>query len=80
MFVCVGTKPQDTLTATVFDLNEKGQVKVDGSDLSVVGQSDAYAIGDCCDYEQEKMAVHAMDHGALVADNINLALGGRRAY
>ena len=42
-------------------------------------QSDAYAIGDCCDYEQEKMAAHAVDHGALVADNINLALGGRRA-
>ena len=46
--------------------------------LSLSGQEDAYAIGDCCDYDQEKMAAHAGDHGTLVADNINLALGGRK--
>ena len=49
VFVCVGTEPQSGLTSAVFDLNEKGQVKVDRTDLSVVGQarrfSEEYCVG-----------------------------------
>ena len=62
----------------MFDLNELGHIKV-LPDLRVAGHEDAYAIGDCCDFKQEKMAAHAADHGTLVADNINLVLGGKDA-
>ncbi len=76
VFVCIGMKTTTGLTSTLFDLNERGQIRVQ-PDLRVVGQEEAYAIGDCCDFDQEKMAAHAEDHGKLVADNINLALAGK---
>jgi NADH dehydrogenase FAD-containing subunit len=81
VFKCIGMKTRTEVTSALFDLNDMGQVKVQ-SDLRVVGQEDAYAIGDCCGYEQEKMAAHAEDHGILVAENINLALAGKdgKAY
>ena len=76
VFTCIGMKIQTELSSQLFDLNEMGHIKV-LPDLRVVGQEDAYAIGDCCDFKQEKMAAHAADHGKLVADNINLVLGGQ---
>ena len=76
VFTCIGMKIQTDLSSKVFDLNELGHIKV-LPDLRVVDQEDAYAIGDCCDFKQEKMAAHAADHGKLVADNINLVLGGK---
>ena len=109
VFTCVGNKTRMDLTSAAgLDLNEWGQVRVDRTDLHVIGKNTsksqvipfvfsdavsepesivifissgkegAYAIGDCCDYDQEKMAAHAVDHGTLVADNINLSLGGRQ--
>lgn len=78
VFTCVGIKIQTELSSQVFDLNELGHIKV-LPDLRVAGHEDAYAIGDCCDFKQEKMAAHAADHGTLVADNINLVLGGKDA-
>jgi len=76
VFTCIGMKMQTELSSTVFELSEMGEIKV-LPDLRVVGQNDAYAVGDCCDLKQEKMAAHAADQGTLVANNINLALGGK---
>lgn len=76
VFTCIGMKIQTELSSQVFDLNELGHIKV-LPDLRVAGHEDAYAIGDCCDWKQEKMAAHAADHGTLVANNINLVLGGK---
>ena len=46
------------------------------------GLEDVFAIGDCCNFPQHKMAAHAGDHGETVADNIKRPLQGytRKEY
>ncbi len=62
-------------------LDENGLVKVT-PELLVEGLEHVYAIGDCCNTDQEKMAAHAQNQGESVCRNIALALAGseKRPY
>ncbi len=36
-----------------------------------------FAVGDCCDTDQEKMAAHAQTQGEVAADNVVRSIQGR---
>lgn len=44
--------------------------------MEVEGLSNVFAIGDCANVPQEKMAAHAGDHGELVVKNLIASLKG----
>ena len=50
--------------------------------MLVIGESNVYAIGDCCNTPQEKLAAHACAHARTVACNIWRDIGGKskKAY
>lgn len=49
--------------------NDEGRIKVN-DELMVIGENAIYAIGDCCDTKEVKMAAHCKLHGDLITDNI----------
>jgi NADH dehydrogenase FAD-containing subunit len=55
----------------------RGQVRVDER-LAVHGQGHVYAIGDITDVGEAKMALHAMQHAEVVAQNITAQLRGEQ--
>jgi len=79
MIPCIGNPPKITflhniLPKACFDDNKK--IKVDPY-LEVYKMNDVFAIGDCCNTPEDKMAVYAMNHGELVAGNIIRAAQGQ---
>lgn len=84
MFKAIGLKPNTQLLRTILGdgkIDENNRVKVT-AELLVDGTDKVYAIGDCCNTAQEKMAAHAQNHGETVAENIALELKGKakKAY
>ena len=76
---CTGLRPNISLTKSVFGdnkLDEFGRLKVDEI-LQVIGEDSVYAIGDCCNTDEEKMAAHAGNHGEAVAANLIRELKGK---
>ena len=55
------------LDASKFD--NKNRLKVT-KELLVIGEPNVYAIGDCCNTPEEKLAAHACAHARTVAHNI----------
>ena len=49
--------------------DNKNRLKVT-PELLLVGESNIYAIGDCCNTSEEKLASHACAHARTVAHNI----------
>ncbi len=75
---CPLTHLLPSLFATGSDkVDEKGLVRVT-PELQVEGLEDVYAIGDCCNTDQEKMAAHAQDHGECVGQNIARSVAGHQ--
>ena len=50
-------------------LNENGFLKVNES-FQLLSNSNIFAIGDCCDVNEPKLAVKATGHASIVAYNI----------
>jgi len=73
-----GLGPNTSLTKKIFnqDAFEDGRLKVDEV-LRVAGESNVYAIGDCNNTKEEKMAAHAGTQGSTVASNLLLELQGK---
>ena len=56
-------------------MEKNGQLKVDEY-LRVEGHQDIYAVGDCCNSKDIKLAFTAGMQGGLVASNIKARLAG----
>jgi len=80
---CIGLPPNKDSISRLMDgkLDENHRIKVDEF-LKVEGFSNIYAIGDCCNTPEDKMAAHAENHAKSVAANIVLEASGKplRAY
>lgn len=50
-------------------IDEAGRIKVN-SFLQVEGLTNIYAVGDCCNTKEDKMAAFAGKHGETVAANL----------
>jgi NADH dehydrogenase FAD-containing subunit len=74
-FLCCGSKPCTGMIKDSFPkwLNNKGQVMVN-KNLQVVDNYNIFAIGDCCDTEELKLAFLVMYHAQVVIDNILLIM------
>ena len=69
---CTGLTPNTDIAKEILGegaIDANGRIKVN-SQLRVVNTKNVYAIGDCCNTREEKMAAHAEAHGTLVAKNI----------
>ena len=58
---------KQVLDESKFDKNDR--IKVDRH-LQIIGEENVYAIGDCCNTHEEKLAAHCSTHAQLVANNI----------
>ena len=58
-------------------MEDSGLLKVDEF-LRVEGQENIFAIGDCCNIREMKLAYTAGEHGKLVAANIKAILTGNK--
>jgi len=81
---CIGMPPNKAEVAKLLpatSIDENGRVKVDEY-LAVEGCSNVFALGDCCNTAEHKMAAHAAVHGETVVANILLEAGGKsqKAY
>lgn len=69
---CVGLPPnRESITKLVTSdqIDDNGRIKVNEF-LQVSGHSNIFAVGDCCNTEEHKMAAFAGAHGETVARNI----------
>jgi len=71
VLICIGMKPDLTLSKTVFgtdtfDQNNRLEVN---EFLQVKGHTNVYAIGDCTNTKEFKMAAHAERQGELLGSN-----------
>jgi len=80
---CIGLPPnKDSISQLMAGkLDENNRIKVDEF-LKVEGFSNIFAIGDCCNTSEDKMAAHAQFHAKNVAANIVLEACGKpmKAY
>merc|ERR1712181_124822 len=82
---CIGMPPNKAEVAKLLpasSIDEKtGRAKVDEF-LAVEGCSNVFALGDCCNTPEHKMAAHAAVHAEAVVGNILLEAQGkaRKAY
>ncbi|XP_028278641.1 apoptosis-inducing factor 2-like [Parambassis ranga] len=80
---CTGLKVNATAYASSFNscLADNGALKVNDY-LQVEGFSNVYAVGDCADIKEPKMAYHAGLHAAVAVSNIANSLQGKalKAY
>lgn len=74
---CVGLKINSVAYASSFSgsLAENGALKVN-EHLQVEGHSNVYAVGDCANVKEPKMAYHAALHAEVVVGNICNSLSG----
>uniref|UniRef100_UPI0037E79460 ferroptosis suppressor protein 1 n=1 Tax=Semicossyphus pulcher TaxID=241346 RepID=UPI0037E79460 len=74
---CIGLKINSAAYASSFSgcLAENGALKVN-EHLQVQGFSNVYAVGDCADVNEPKMAYHAGLHAAVAVSNIGNSLSG----
>jgi len=81
---CIGMPPNKAEVAKLLpasSIDETGRAKVDEF-LAVEGCSNVFALGDCCNTPEHKMAAHAAVHAETVVANILLEAEGkaRKAY
>lgn len=72
IFKCTGVVPNTSLTKTLFGttlFDESNLLKVNDF-LQVEGFDNVFAIGDCVNTPEPKMAVHAENHAKLVSANL----------
>ena len=75
---CIGLPPnRDSINKLVdpAHVDEHGRIKVNEY-LQVEGFENIYAIGDCCNTSEDKMAAFAGKHGELVSANLLKELTG----
>ena len=68
---CTGLPPNTTITKDIFEesvFDSNHLIKVNEY-FQVEGHEDIYAIGDCCNTAETKMALHAGKHADLLAKN-----------
>jgi len=77
---CVGLPPNGEVTKSFLpgSLDENNRIKVNKF-LQVEGFTNVYAIGDCCNTPENKMAAYADVHGGIVADSIYKVATGYQA-
>lgn len=75
---CVGLPPNKTSISNLISedkLDQSGRIKVNSS-LQIEGYDNMFAIGDCCNTEENKMAAYAEAHGVhAVKTIINITKG-----
>ena len=79
VITCIGAPPNKSAIAKLIpatSVDAQGRVKVDEF-LGVEGCPDVYALGDCVNTPEHKMAAHAMFHSRAVVANIVLEAGGK---
>jgi len=77
---CTGNGPCTTLTKTVFDsskFDEKSNLLKVNQFLQVEGYDNVYALGDCVNTPEHKMAAHAGTHANCIASNFIKELKGQ---
>ena len=75
---CIGLPPNKASINKLVDpaqIDENGRIKVNEY-LQVEGLTNVYAIGDCCNTTEDKMAAFAGRHGELVSANLLKELTG----
>jgi NADH dehydrogenase FAD-containing subunit len=74
-FICYGGKPYTDFLKESYPnwLNENGRIIVN-KHLQVLDCSNIFAMGDCCNTKEFKLAYLAGMHGEVVANNIDLLL------
>ena len=68
---CTGLPPNTSITEDIFDesaFDSNHLIKVNEY-FQVEGHEEIYAIGDCCNTAEPKMALHAGNHADLLAKN-----------
>ncbi|XP_077938101.1 ferroptosis suppressor protein 1 isoform X1 [Gasterosteus aculeatus] len=75
---CTGIKVNSAAYASSFSscLADNGALKVNDH-LQVTGFSNVFAVGDCADVNEPKMAYHAGLHAAVAVSNISNSLSGK---
>lgn len=75
---CTGLKVNSAAYASSFSgcLADNGALKVNHH-LQVEGFSNVFAVGDCADVKEPKMAYHAGLHAAVAVSNITNSLSGK---
>lgn len=73
---CVGTKASTYFLSSTGWLTEQGLVKVDEA-FRVEGQTDVFALGDCTNSREPKMAYRATEQAKTCANNVKKILKGR---
>ncbi|KAM8893027.1 ferroptosis suppressor protein 1 isoform 1-T3 [Spinachia spinachia] len=75
---CTGLKVNSAAYASSFSgcLAENGTLKVNDH-LQVTGFSNVFAVGDCADVDEPKMAYHAGLHASVAVSNITNSLSGK---
>ncbi|KAG8135300.1 hypothetical protein E2320_008326 [Naja naja] len=78
VILCTGIKINSSAYSSAFrdQLANNGALKVNDY-LQVVGYDNIYAIGDCSDVKEPKMAYHAQLHANVVVTNIINSLTGK---
>ncbi|CAB4059061.1 AIFM2 [Lepeophtheirus salmonis] len=69
---CTGISPEISLTNKIFDDSKFDRFfrLCVTPDLKVEGFDDVYAIGDCCNTDEEKLAIHAENQAECIAHNL----------
>lgn len=76
-FICYGSKPCTNIISSSFPnwLNETGEIKVN-KHFQVLDNVNIFAIGDCCDTKELKLAFNAGFHASVAANNVARLLNG----
>lgn len=75
---CTGLGPRTDLTEKIFDSSKFDSRKLKVTpELLVEGYDNVYAMGDCCNTQEEKMAAHCAYHAQTVATNIYNSIKGQ---
>ena len=79
---CIGLPPNRDSINNLVDsqyIDENGRIKVNGY-LQVEGMKNKkiFAIGDCCNTQEDKMAAYAGKQAELLVNNITMTLRGYR--
>ncbi|XP_047458442.1 apoptosis-inducing factor 2 [Mugil cephalus] len=78
LLCCTGCRVNSSAYASAFadSMADNGALKVNAH-LQVAGFSNVYAVGDCADVNEPKMAYHAGLHAAVAVSNIDNSVRGK---
>ena len=79
---CIGLPPNTNSIKNLVDdkyIDENGRIKVDGYlRVKDMKNKKIFAIGDCCNTQEDKMAAYAGAQAELLVNNITMTLRGYR--